>query len=120
MKPREGTGPEALEDEMNRALKSLGLGYRVIWSPDPEAPRRGESLPEERLIIIKDQDPDQAWDTLVHEAVELKLRRVLNPYRRLVNKLIEYIEEETHREKERFIEELVPLLRELDRGRSDA
>lgn len=52
--------------------------------------------------------------------MEFKLRRVLAPYRGLINKLIEFIEEETYREKERFIEELVPLLRELGRSHSDA
>jgi len=102
---------------MNRALSRLGLEYRVVWGPDPEAKRRGETIPEQSLIVIHDVDPSQAWDTLIHEVVELKLRRVIAPYRGLVNKLIEFIEGETYREKERFIEELVPLLRELDRSR---
>jgi len=100
-----------VEERMNEVLSLLGVrGWRAVWSPDPDSPRRGGCLPGPRIILVHDERPEDALETLVHEAVEIRLRGLLNPYRELVNVLIEYIERLIYREKERFIESLTPLM----------
>ena len=60
-------------------------------------------------------DEEDAWDTFIHEVVEIKLRSALRPYRVLVNKLIEGYQEITDGEKDRFIESLSEVF-EVARG----
>lgn len=108
---------DLVEEEMNRTLSNLGIEYSVIWSPDPKSSDRGQIISGQRIIIIYDEDPAQAWDTLAHEVVELKLSKLLKPYHDLLNNLIDFIEKHIYKNKERVIEELVPLLRGLDRSR---
>jgi hypothetical protein len=58
---------------------------------------------EEEDEDIKDEDEEGAWDTFIHEMVEIKLRSALRPYRLLVNSLIGVIQEIADSEKDRFI-----------------
>ena len=64
-------------------------------------------MPEKTLIEIYDLDEAGAWDTLIHEIFEIKLRSTLRPYRMLINSLIGVIQEITDTEKDLFIEKLV-------------
>lgn len=116
-KPMKEEELDLVEEEMNRTLSNLGIEHSVIWSPDPKSSNRGQIISSQRIIIIYDQDPAQAWDTLAHEVAEIKLSHLLDPYRGLVNKLLDFIEKEIYKNKERVIEELIPLLRDLDRSR---
>jgi len=102
-----------IEENMNNVLKRLGhKGWTSVWSPE-ESPKRGKVIPRERLIIIYDKDPSRAWETFQHELVELRLRRVLRPYRELTNKLIEVVENIAYIEKETFINDLPELLQAI-------
>jgi hypothetical protein len=108
-----------IEENMKNVLESLGLkGWTSVWEPR-KGPKRGEVIPKERLIIIYDQDPSGAWDAFQHELIELKLRRVLRPYRELCNKLIEVVERVTYVEKEAFIKDLPDLLQAIKEGMPD-
>ncbi len=100
------------ESKMREALRRLGLeGYEVVWSPDPSAERRG--YVKGRTIVIFDTDEEGAWDTFLHEVVELKLRPVLGVYREIINGLIGALESIAYREKERAIEDVVRAVKEV-------
>lgn len=108
-----------IEENMNQVLERVGLkGWTSAWAPGKSS-KRGEVIPRERLIIVYDKDPQRAWETFQHELVELKLRRVLRPYRVLCNKLIEVVERVTYVEKEAFIKELPDLLQAIEEGMPD-
>ena len=105
-----------LERRMNQSLVHLSLGrWSACWLPDASFPVRGRVIPEKLLIEIYDVDEADAWETFVHEVVEIKLRLALKPYRILVNKLIEGYQELADGEKDRFIESL-PEIFEAARG----
>ncbi|MBA7646473.1 hypothetical protein ES703_54237 [subsurface metagenome] len=104
---------------MNRVLERVGYkGWTSAWAPGKSS-KSGEVIPRERLIIIYDKDPSKAWETFRHELVELRLRRVLRPYRLVCNKLIEAVEKVTYEEKETFIKELPDLLQAIEEGKPD-
>lgn len=108
-----------IEENMNHVLERVGLkGWTSVWAPGKSS-KRGEVIPRKRLIIVYDKDPSRAWETFQHELVELKLRRVLRPYRELCNKLIELVEKMTYMEKEAFIKELPDLLQAIKEGAPD-
>ncbi|GAG59676.1 unnamed protein product [marine sediment metagenome] len=116
MEKREEKGLVNIEENMNTVLERVGFrGWTSVWAPGKSS-KRGEVIPRERLVIIYDKDPSRAWETFQHELVELKLRRVLRPYRVLCNKLIEVVEKVTYVEKEAFINELPDLLQAIKGG----
>jgi len=72
-----------------------------------DVPRRFPPLHNPtRAREIYDVDEPEAWNTFIHEVIEIKLRSALRPYRILVNKLIEGYQEVVDGEKDRFIESL--------------
>ena len=96
------------ESQMNNLVKSFGLsGWTVLWTPDPTQHARGKILLEAKTIIIYDEKPEAARETLLHEAIELKLRPMLKPYRTLVNTLIDWADGQVYEQKEKAIEELL-------------
>jgi len=96
----------SLESRMNMLLERLRLAYRAVWCPQ-DSPRHAEIDVEQRLILIYDKDEIEAWISLLHEVLEIRLRRVLNVYRGLVNKLIEFVDGQVYREKERVLEDCI-------------
>ncbi len=116
---REERGLVTIEEYMNDVLGRVGFnGWTSVWAPG-ESSKRGEVIPRKRLIVIYDKDLSRAWETFQHELVELRLRRVLRPYRELCNKLIEVVEKVTYTEKEAFINELPDLLQAIKEGMPD-
>jgi len=101
-----------IEKQMNQTLRNLGLtDWKAVWNPDHTRKNRGECLADMRIIMIYDEEPEAAMETLIHEFLEMKLRHVISPYREVINSLIEAIEKITYQQKESFIEDLIPLLR---------
>jgi len=113
---REETGEACdLVARMSRTLKRVGLGnWRVCWLPDPSYPYQGRALPEKLLIEIHNEDEEEAWETFIHEVLEIKFRSALRPYMVLVNKLIEGYQQIVDGEKERFLEELPHLFSQMN------
>jgi hypothetical protein len=100
-----------IEEKLNGTIKLLGLsGWTVIWEPSPTQSSRGRILPETKTILIHNNEPEAAMETLLHEIIEIKLRPMLQPYRTLINSLIEWADSQVYREKERVIEDLLPFL----------
>jgi len=91
---------------MNMLLERLGLTYRAVWCPRDSA-RHAEIDVEKRLIIIYDKDEFEAWISLLHEVLEIRLHRILNVYHGLINKLIEFVNEQVYREKEHVLEDCI-------------
>ena len=107
---------DRFEERAKNALTRLGLGHwHVSWLPDSSYSIRGRVFPEKLLIEIYDLDEEGAWDTFIHEMVEIKLRSALRPYRLLVNSLIGVIQEIADGKKDRFIESLKEMF-EVSRG----
>lgn len=110
----------SLEQRMNQFLGKVGLeGWTCVWTPDASKKMHGEILPRDRLILIYSSTNSEAWLTLLHEVLELRLRRVLKPYRLLVNSLIEVLEKTAYLEKERFLEDLPGILRVFEASGRD-
>ena len=96
----------SVEDRMNAVCSRLGLPFTVVWTPDPSMNNHGLVDPKNHVIHIFDLNENDAWATLTHEVLELKIRPLLSFYRNLVNVLIEFIEKQVYREKEKFLESL--------------
>ena len=100
------------ENKMNEFLSVLGLvHWRICWLPDSSNPIRGRAIPEKSLIEINDTSEEAAWDTFLHEVMEVKLRLVTQPYREMCNALIGTIENLAYARKEQFITDLLKLLK---------
>ncbi len=99
-----------LEEEFNRLVKKFGLDYRVIIINDKNVKDRGWVNTNNKVIYINSDDYQEAYRILLHEILEIKLNPLLNKYVRLVNVLIEYIQGELYREKERFLEDVLDIL----------
>lgn len=102
-----------VENEINLALRRLGLtGWSVVWSPDKTQKNDGQVLSDRKTILIFSENPDEAMETLVHEAIEIMMMPTFFHYRTFINYLIEVIEKLTYAEKERSIKRLTPFLLE--------
>jgi len=62
---------------------------------------------ENKLVLIYDEDESEAWKSLFLEALEYHMRKLLDPYLRLINKLVELVEEQAHTEKEKVLDKIV-------------
>jgi hypothetical protein len=98
-----------VEDRMTETLRRMGLNeWRAHWKPRCSSSKRGEVLPESKLIMVYDKEPEEAMKTLLHEALEIKIRGVTQPYRSLVNVLLEWADKVAYSEKEKAIDSLLP------------
>ena len=96
---------------MTETLRRMGLKeWRAHWKPGCSTSKRGETLPESKLILIYDAEEKAAFETLIHEAMEIKLRPVTQPYRSLINALIEWADQQVYKAKEEAINSLLPFL----------
>jgi len=101
------------EERMSEVCKRLGMPFKVAWTPDPSMSEHGKVDLKNRVIHIFDLNERDAWATLTHEILELKIRPLLSFYRSLVNTLIEFIEKHVYREKEKFLESLPEIMTAL-------
>ena len=103
-----------LEDKMNQVLRRIGLAeWTAIWAPDSSKEVNGQVMVEQKTILVFNEDPEKAKDSFLHEVVEVKLRKLIGNHYETINGLIKIIQELNHVEKERTINELVPLIRHL-------
>ena len=102
-----------LEEELNKLVKKFGLDYQVIIVNKDDG-RRGWVDTKNKVIYIGSSDPDEIYKIFLHEILEIKLNPLLNKYVRLVNALIEFIQDELYREKERVIDELINVFRNFN------
>lgn len=118
---RRNLPPNSTEQGFIAILEHFGLeGWHVHWVPRPSADKRGQVLPESRLILLFDESLEDARDTLLHEILEIKLQPMIQPYRTLVNTLIQWSEDQIYQVKEKAIDDLIPLLRSLEESEHDS
>ena len=98
-----------IEKELNMALRYLGLrGWTVVWEPEPSEKAQGLIVPEDNIILLSDEMPLDAFETLAHEYVELKLQAMVESRNATINALLKALQEIYYKEKERGIDSLVP------------
>lgn len=99
-----------LEDELRRIREKLGLDcdLRVSWLPNCSRGLSGEV--KSRNIRIYEETEGKALDTLRHEFIDFYISQTITPYREITNRLINMINEEAYRRKERVVEALKKLL----------
>jgi len=94
----------SLEEQMNRLLERLGIPLRAHCLPSDNPKEHSRTILEEQLLMIYDKDEAEAMKSLFHECLEFRLRSLISPYRELVNKLIEAMEQITYKEKEKVLD----------------
>lgn len=104
MSERATLNAKKIEDRMNRTLQRLGMDFTVELQPHPRREKRGNVSIAERKIRIFDEDPNICWETLAHEILEVKFRRISKLYQRIINSLISLLEQQIYREKEVFLD----------------
>jgi len=110
----------AVENEMNRAARRMGLPrWKVVWSPEPAEKTRGLILQDERVILISDADEESAFDTLAHEILEIRLHAMNKAKNATINALLKALEKIYYEEKEREIDNLVPFVLKIMRDKKE-
>lgn len=95
-----------LEEELERLTRILKLGYelKVLWIPNGNSKLSGEVRGD--CIYIYEENEDEAKETLKHEFLDYAISKVIEPNKKLVNKLISLVNEEAYRKKEMMVERL--------------
>jgi len=103
-----------LEEELERlkGLFGLGLELRVVWMPGGlKRSVDGNLLSGEvrgNVIIIYDSELEAALETLKHEFLDYVIsHEIEEPYKELINRLIDGFEAVMYRRKERLIDRLI-------------
>jgi len=106
-----------LEEELERLKRRVGLGLdlHVVWAPHrikyniDGNPLSGEV--KGNTIIIYDSSLDRALETLRHEFLDYIIsHEIEEPYKMLINRLIEVFESVMYKKKERVIERLQSII----------
>ena len=113
------TCPECGADHkaMQSCLDRLGIPLSLVWNPDPSERIHGKIDESSKTLLIYDGDVDQAWQTLMHEVLEWRMRDALRLYREITNSLIELVEKECYRRKEKFLESVPTIVKVIDEAR---
>jgi len=116
-----GSVEVVLEEELKRLAHLMNLGFelKVRWLPGRSVDREGEVKGD--TIYIYAEDLDIAIDTLRHEFLDYVVCLAIKPYEKIVNRqrliinsLLADAQEEAYREKERVVERLKRLLKQVD------
>ena len=99
-------------EKMQWLLEKVGLGeYTVVWIPNSQADREGYINVKTKTIIIHSETEKRAWEALTHEILELKFRSCFKAYRKIINSLLDVIEEMLYERKEHFLNEIPQILK---------
>ena len=106
---------QRLTERMQKLLDELGVPLTVAWVPKSQNMKHGEIDKASQTIFIYDVDPEEAWKTLIHEILELKLQDYTRVYRTIINGLIEVLEKTAYAQKEEFLNFCVTLIEKAKR-----
>ena len=105
---------------MQECLDRLNIPLKIIWQHDNTKTVHGEIDNTTKTLFIYDADYDLAWETLLHEVLEWKMKDVTNIYRTIINSLIETLEKLAYERKERFLDSIPNIIQLLhDEERKD-
>jgi hypothetical protein len=99
--------------KMQHVLARLGLPLKVAWTPNGNHDKHGLIEPSSKTLFIFDEGEEEAWQTLIHEILEFKLKGVTSHYRNVINGLIEIIEKSCYQQKEEFLEFIPQVVEEV-------
>lgn len=104
-----------VEDRLTIVLNRLGLrDWTVVWDPEQTSDKaQGLVLPKDKIILISDEKLEDACDTLAHEYLEIRLQAMVESRNATINALLKALQEIFYKEKEREIDNLVPLVLKL-------
>jgi hypothetical protein len=94
--------------ERLKKISALGMELEVTWLPSKETVLSGEV--RQKVIYVYEEDSEMAVETLHHEFLDYCISNIIEPYKRVTNKLISLINEEAYEKKERVIEAVIRLL----------
>jgi hypothetical protein len=99
-----------LEQELEKLKEKTGFGCElsVAWLPDQDPKLSGEV--KSNTIYVYERDEEKALETLRHEFIDYVVSQAIEPYRSVANRLIQFLNEEAYRRKERVVEALVKLI----------
>lgn len=63
-----------LETKFNDLLRKLNIPLHAIWCPDPKSEQRAKIVPDLGLLLIFDEDEEEAMRSLFHEVFEYGIR----------------------------------------------
>lgn len=98
---------ENFEAKLNELLMRMGIPLQVVWRPDPNSEQHAKIDLKNGLLLIFDEDKDQAFFSFMHEILEYRINRLFAPYRKMINSLIELIEQLIYKEKEIVVEQIL-------------
>jgi hypothetical protein len=98
-----------LEQELERLKRKMKYGYelKVIWLPNHNSKLSGEVKND--IVYIYELKEDEAIKTLRHEFIDYMISQAIEPYKDIVNKFIQLLNEETYKKKESVVEALLKL-----------
>lgn len=99
------------EFRMNQLAQSLGLDYRILWVPDPQAPHDAMTFPPRKIIEIYATTESEARDALIHEVLEIRFRDVIGTHVGIENTLLTLLQQIAHAKKEEAIDQVVKDMR---------
>jgi hypothetical protein len=104
---------ELLRKELKHLKIILNVNNKLTlkYRPDKNAKLAGEV--KGSLLYVYDSDQETALATLRHEILDYAISKAIEPYRKIVNKLIEILNEEAYERKEILIETLVSAIQLL-------
>jgi len=76
-----------------RLKTGLDLGLEVLWVPD-KSNKKSEEI-KGNVIFVYEEDFERAVKTLKHEFLEYLLNKYSSLHKRVINKLLKLIEENT-------------------------
>jgi len=100
---------------LNDLLRRLNIPFHAVWCPNSKSEQHAKIDLKNGLILIFDEDEDQAFISFMHEILEYRLNRLFAPYRKMINSLIELIEQLIYKEKEIVVEQILNDLEVLAR-----
>ena len=110
----------SVQKRMQKCLDQLDLPLTVAWTPDPDNHRHGLIELSSRTLFLFDENEDEAWQTLIHEALEWKLKDVTAVYRKTVNGLLEILEQLAYDRKETFLESVPGVVAAIMREKGES
>ncbi len=102
-----------LERELESLKQSLKTGYELslVWSPNKSTHLSGEV--KEETVFIYEEEYDKALDTLRHEFLDYAISKIIDPYKEVTNLLIGHINKDAYTKKEKLVESLCQLIKDV-------
>ena len=77
---------------------------KVVWSPSSSGRLSGEV--RGKVIFIYEPDPGKAIEAVEHEVLDYLIAQPIEPLKKMLNKLIEMVNDDVYRRKERVVDKL--------------